>query len=360
MARETELQLRERFNLLADITFERYTHVKNSCYDLASSSEHLESEVRLTGHYRCDPLIAEYCNSTFYNKTLHILTNTERLQRQRAAKKHGACMWTDCVGEIKRAPRGCYCPKQIAIVIDELRRLAKEKFAGTVGVVTPFRAHANRLRDAVEQEFGEDIPQRWRFIVDTVDGFQGDERDVILFSLVGGPSMPDGSKHFLYNDRNRFNVAASRARAFLHVIGDREWVKQSGVPFLVELERICERSGPQENVPIREDLIGPVWEPRVADALRDRGLVIKQQYHTCGYYLDIALLREGLKLNVEVDGETYHRDASGGRRSEDIYRDVILRAAGWTIIRFWVYQLREDFEGCLEKVVRTWERQDLS
>ncbi|MCH8824196.1 MAG: AAA family ATPase [Planctomycetes bacterium] len=355
IAKQTELQLRKKYGLIAEERFERFTHVENSCYQLASSSEHLESTIQLTGHYRCDPQIAEYCNNTFYNKTLNILTNTERLARPKAAKEHGACMWTNCVGDIKKASSGCYCTKQVAIIIAELQRLEEEKFIGTVGVITPFRAHANRLRDAVEQELGEGIPPRWRFMVDTVDGFQGDERDIILFSLVGGPSMPDGSKSFLYRNRNRFNVAASRARSFLHIIGDREWALQSGVPFLTALVQICERSTGQKDGLIREDLIGPVWEPRVAEALRDRGLAIKQQYHTCGYYLDFALLREDLKLNVEVDGETYHRDASGARKFEDIYRDLILRAAGWKIIRFWVYQLRDDFDGCIDKVVSNWE-----
>jgi len=61
-----------------------------------------------------------------------------------------------------------------------------------------------------------------KFLVSTAHGFQGDERDLILFSLCGGPDMPDGAKTFLRENPNLFNVAVSRARAVLHIVGNRE------------------------------------------------------------------------------------------------------------------------------------------
>ena len=42
-----------------------------------------------------------------------------------------------------------------------------------------------------------------------------------------------------------------------------------------------------------------------------QGFPIFQQYPACGRYFDFALMREGLKLNVEVDGEAYHEALPG-------------------------------------------------
>jgi very-short-patch-repair endonuclease len=97
-------------------------------------------------------------------------------------------------------------------------------------------------------------------------------------------------------------------------------------------------------------LIGPVWEPRFASALRKAGIDFQQQYPACGFYLDFAIIRGSSKLAVEVDGESYHRDAKGKLRIEDVRRDLILKAAGWQVERFWVYQLRENLDGCIERV----------
>ena len=86
--------------------------------------------------------------------------------------------------------------------------------------------------------------------------------------------------------------------------------------------------------------------------MRKAGIDFEQQYPACGFFLDFALFRPHIKVNIEVDGETWHRDERGRRRIEDDYRDVILSAAGWRVLRFWVYELRENMETCLERIRR--------
>ncbi|MDD5706030.1 MAG: DUF559 domain-containing protein [Kiritimatiellae bacterium] len=101
-------------------------------------------------------------------------------------------------------------------------------------------------------------------------------------------------------------------------------------------------------------LIGPIWEPQFAQLLWDRGIPVIQQYATCGRFLDIGLVSQKGKLDIEVDGEC-HRDASGMRKVSDIERDLTLIAQGWRIKRFWVYQLRENMDGCVEEVCALWK-----
>ena len=205
----------------------------------------------------------------------------------------------------------------------------------------------------MNEVFAQDMPKHWQFHVDTADGFQGDERDIILFSLVGGSELPHGSKWFLAHSPNRFNVAVSRARILLHVFGDEEWASSCEIDFI---ERLClaAKSRQDANRPrdSRSELIGPIWEDKLAETLDQAGIRYERQYPSCGRFLDFAIFGNELKLDVEVDGEAYHRDWTGSRRVEDLQRDVTLVANGWYVLRFWVYQIREDADGCVDRIER--------
>jgi len=200
---------------------------------------------------------------------------------------------------------------------------------------------------------GSEVPEHWRLIVDTADGFQGDERDIILMSLPCGPDLPRGSLWFLRDApdaRNRFNVAVSRARVLLHVFADEDWCRSCKI---THIEQLWNEYHDQQNTadkPFREDLVGPVWEPRLAERLQRESLDFKQQYPACGRHLDFAMLRDGRKLDVEVDGESTHRDSGGRRKIDDLERDLALIANGWTVLRFWVYELREDMDKCISEI----------
>jgi very-short-patch-repair endonuclease len=93
------------------------------------------------------------------------------------------------------------------------------------------------------------------------------------------------------------------------------------------------------------------------EALVAQDLSPKIQYPVAGRRLDMALIREGddpLKLDIEVDGDRYHRNPDGSRKQADIWRDYQLRGLGWKIKRFWVYQLREDLQKCVNSILEIW------
>jgi superfamily I DNA and/or RNA helicase len=100
-------------------------------------------------------------------------------------------------------------PREAEVLFAELSRWLEHGVPPeAVGVITPYAAQARLLRDLV----GE-LPVE----IDTVDGFQGREKEGILVSLVR--SNPDGEVGFLAEHR-RINVALTRARRGLFVIGD--------------------------------------------------------------------------------------------------------------------------------------------
>ena len=86
-----------------------------------------------------------------------------------------------------------------------------------VGIISPYRAQVQLLRRLIrKREFFK--PFRTLISVNTVDGFQGQERDIIIISLVR--SNDEGQIGFL-RDLRRMNVAITRARMKLIILGDR-------------------------------------------------------------------------------------------------------------------------------------------
>jgi len=86
-----------------------------------------------------------------------------------------------------------------------------------VGIISPYRAQVQYLRQLIrKREFLK--PFRSLISVNTVDGFQGQERDIIIISLVR--SNDEGQIGFL-RDLRRMNVAITRARMKLIILGDR-------------------------------------------------------------------------------------------------------------------------------------------
>ena len=96
------------------------------------------------------------------------------------------------------------------------RRILEERI--DVGIISPYRAQVQYLKKLIKKyEFFK--PYRRLISVNTVDGFQGQERDVILISLVR--SNDEGQIGFL-KDLRRMNVAMTRARMKLIILGNKD------------------------------------------------------------------------------------------------------------------------------------------
>jgi very-short-patch-repair endonuclease len=339
-------QLLRKHGLLTP-TLAQFDFLQSSLYDLAAATPKAGEPVLLRDHFRCHPDIAAYCNSLVYKGQLRVLTDESRLRRPKGRK--AGIAWTEVAGTAEAAAAGgAVCQEEIGAVGRELNRLlVEDRFDGTVGVVTPFKEQAKRVRDWAESNMPPDLLRKAEFVSATADGFQGDQRDVILCSPVYQPGLPRGAEWYVTSKdtRNLWNVAISRAQALLHVLGNREMCLQSDVNHLVLLAKLSLTPPSYDpGKPVFES----VWERRLYDALVAVGVTPFTQYPLAGCRLDLAF-RDAC-LDVEVDGERYHRDAQGRRKAEDLWRDLAIRAAGWTVLRFWVYELSEDMPACLRKI----------
>ena len=249
--------------------------------------------------------------------------------------------------------------------MDEL--ILQNNYQGSIGVVSPFRAQANAIRVAVKNNAQLEAALRNKdFLVDTVHKFQGDERDVIIFSPVLSQGMTDGTIRFLKNNENLFNVAITRAKAQLIVVGDREACRNCDVGYLREFALYSQQLEQREieTIPVSRDYEATYpavsnpeqvseWERFFYAKLCESGIITLPQYRIDQYALDLAIVNGNKKLNIEVDGEMYHRNWTGELCRRDQTRNQRLKELGWDVMRFWVYEIRDDLPSCIAKV-RQW------
>ena len=333
---------------------QRFLYSINSLFELARSVVGTGAKfVHLLEHYRSRAEIIGFSNKKFYGGKLSVWTNYRRL---RGSGHPDALVWHNVVGEVIRPSAGSAYnldeAKAIVALIEEIiGRISAhgDDYSVSLGVVTPFREQANKIRDLVEQKIDAAQLRKLDFTVDTAHKYQGDERDIMIFSPVISRKIQQRSLGFLGNTVNLFNVAITRARAELHIVGDRVACAQSGISHLSEFVKYVEELDPEKKARSGGKFESP-WEEVLYDALAREGIRTVSQYPLYQYRLDLAVLDSEIPIDVEIDGEMWHRDIDGGRLLSDLKRDQHLIMHGWQVKRFWVYQLQNDLERCVQEV----------
>jgi very-short-patch-repair endonuclease len=88
-------------------------------------------------------------------------------------------------------------------------------------------------------------------------------------------------------------------------------------------------------------------------ALYNVGIRAIPQYNVEQYDLDFAVIIGDRRLNIEVDGERYHRSWTGELCPRDRLRNQRLIELGWEVKRFWVYEVRDRLPECVQ-FVKSW------
>ncbi len=144
-------------------------------------------------------------------------------------------------------------PEEAHLLLERLAQLlalgeptAPDQRPLTIGVIAPYRAQINYLKDAIEDsEVLNGLLLQRRLSVGTVDSFQGQERDIIAITLTR--SNPQGEIGFL-SDIRRMNVGMTRARRKLLLVGDSSTLCRH--PFFGELLAYVKGVGGYRAVPI--------------------------------------------------------------------------------------------------------------
>jgi very-short-patch-repair endonuclease len=331
---------------LPSVGMGRFAQSRQSLFDFANRVPGVP-RVLLRHQYRSAGPIVDYISETFYGGKLTTSFDPTTMRPPKGQKPGIA--WTHVSGPVV-AQQGNVNPAEADAIAAHVRTLLLDQgFEGSIGVISPFRPQVHAIEVAIRSKVPAQKLEGAEFRVATVDGFQGQERDVILFSPCLSATSAVSAVTFVQNDLRRLNVAISRAKAVAHVFGDLDYARSAKVRALARLATVAtepRRTG-------GEGAFDSEWERRVFHALRERGLDPQPQYEIAGRRLDFALFgKNGVKLDLEIDGRHWHQDTEGRRKMSDHWRDHQLRSLGWQVRRFWVDELTKNMEGCLELVER--------
>ena len=264
-----------------------------------------------------------------------------------------------------------------ALVADLVGRLKSPGFQAsglTVGVVTFNAEQQSLIEDLLDAERRKDPGLEPYFseeklepvFVKNLESVQGDERDIMYFSITYGPDMA-GTVSMNFGPLNRdggerrLNVAVTRARHELRVFsslrGDQMDLSRTqayGVRDLKHFLEFAER-GPralaESHRGSQGDFDSP-FEAGVAEALSRKGWRVHTQIGASAFRIDLGVVHPDFPgrylAGVECDGATYHSSATA--RDRDKLREQVLRGLGWEMLRIWSTDWWVNPGGTLERI----------
>ncbi len=178
--------------------------------------------VNIDRHYRCHPDIIGYSKEAFYNPKLgvdlKVCTKKENFQIEPSGIK-----WINVLG-IHKAPRLNINEVEIEKSIQIATNHANQNPNISIGIVTPFSHQAKEIHRLLPDKFKQEPNPR--IVADTVHKFQGDEKDVMIYSLVVTNNSPDSKIYWIDNMvPESVNVAITRARNTIYIVGNKEYIK---------------------------------------------------------------------------------------------------------------------------------------
>ena len=359
-----------------------------SILDLARN---IFSECKLNWHYRSsEEELINFSNHAFYEGRLNIIP----------AAKHEAISRPPIefikVDGVWEKNRNVEEAKRVVALVETLVMRPENP---TIGVVT-FNYHQKeliwtmleerllaltlsgesevlaKLHAAMEREEGE---ERQGIFVKNIENVQGDERDVIIFSI-GYAHDPKGKMvaHFgLLNQKgggNRLNVAISRAKKKGIVVCSiepeelkvdnakhegprllRSYLQYARAISKGDLEianNILKTIGTSKPEPLPEmQMAGNVLADRLETLLKAKGLRVMKQVGDTKFKLDLAIVdKEGhYLLGIECEGRNYFSGKSAKER--EVYRPMALRSRGWEVYRVWARNFFLNPEGEVENIL---------
>lgn len=309
---------------------------------------------RLIWHYRSrhESLIA-FSNHHYYE---------DRLLTFPSPHQGMGVQWKPVAGAYDQGGSRTNKAEAEAVVAEILRRLRDPDLSRhSIGVVTFSVAQQGLVEDLLEaarrdnpeiEPFFDDETAAEPVFVKNLENVQGDERDVILFSICYGPNA-QGKVSMNFGPLNRdggerrLNVAITRARREVLVFStlradqiDLTRTRARGVGDLKAFLDYAER-GPKaiaEAASASPDAqFESPFEQQVGEALRRRGRQVHLQVGCSGYRIDLAVVDPDAPgrylLGIECDGANYHRARTA--RDRDRLRQAVLEDLGWRLHRVW-------------------------
>ena len=272
-----------------------------------------------------------------------------------------------------------------AVVSEITRRLKSVELRGlSIGVVTFSSIQQTLIEDMLDQALREDselelllqqLPEP--LFIKNLENVQGDERDIILFSIGYGPDA-NGKISLNFGPLNReggwrrLNVAVSRARHEMLVFStlqshqlNANRTSAEGVHGLKAFLEYAEKG--KQGLPVsanaKQTATYSDIHRNLADELKKRGYSVDLYVGTSGYRVDAGMLDpiiEGqYRLGILLDGPMYA--SANTARDRDVLRIQVLEGLGWSLHSLWLPDWWDNRSRELDKIERAFkEAQNLA
>ncbi len=342
VSREAMLKLMEEY--LHDFQYKSVFDVESSMFD-HGKLRYDDNSVTLREHFRCMPEIIRFSNALCYSDTpliplrqygkdrLPPLEHVYIANGYREGHNHRVINRPEAEAIVNRIVEMC-----------RDRRYDSK----TMGVVVlQGEAQAALIQDQLFGQLGDEERERRRLVCGNPYSFQGDERDIILLSMVAATNERIGP----YSDASyvrRFNVAASRARdqmiLFHSVRRDdlsakdlrRRLLEFFESPIVrniggIDKDTLEKRALRDNRMIINPPVPFDSWfEVDVALEISRKGFEVIPQYEVAGRFIDLVIEGGQARLAVECDGDKWHGPE---QYEDDMQRQRQLERCGWSFFR---------------------------
>ncbi|TRZ77221.1 DUF559 domain-containing protein [bacterium] len=219
----------------------------------------------------------------------------------------------------------------------------------SIGILSFFHAQATYIRELFEQEELKEEDDNYK--VSIIEGIQGDEKDIIIYSFVIRtpeqknkyvPLTGEGGDIRADINKGRVNVAFSRAKLQVHCFVSVSPQKMPEKIWLKKYLRYVQENGEIDFYSTDLKPFDSYFEEDFFNLLRaklKRGYKIQNQVESCGFKIDFVVsnVNSGKRIAVECDGPCHFKDeideAYGIHIDSDEERQCVLEAAGWNFFR---------------------------
>lgn len=243
----------------------------------------------------------------------------------------------------------------------------------SVGVVTFSQTQQNLIEDKLQKLFMSD-PKLEEYanesdeplFVKNLENVQGDERDIILFSVCYAPDE-EGKMSMNFGPLNRdggwrrLNVAVTRARYEMHIFAtlhadqiDLSRTSAEGVAGLRAFLHFAEKGHlsvrPED---VQEAINKQHLSSSISKKLQEKGFDVRCNIGTSGFKVDIGIVHPGKPqqyiLGIVIDGHYYYNAQTTNDR--EMVMPSVLRALGWNIHRIWTMDWFENSNKIINAIV---------
>ena len=325
----------------------------------------------LTWHYRSkhESLIA-FSNAQYYESKLYTFPSVD----DRASK----VQLIPIDGTYDYGKTRCNRAEAEAIVKEVVRRLSDDELAKrSIGIVSFSKVQQNLIEDLLTDELAKhaDLERKAYDVeepifIKNLENVQGDERDVILFSVGYGPdktgkvSMNFGPLNNSGGER-RLNVAVSRARYEMMVFStlkpEQIDLRRSSALGVAGLKAFLEfaRNG---RMAVNAGQVKSQTEPAdilesVASEIRKLGYEVDTSVGRSAFKIDLAVLdpknSQNYLLGIICDGTRYYETKT--ERDREICQPGVLQGLGWKLLRLWSVDWLMNKEAVVERIRKALE-----